>query len=119
MASVQYSSHPLSPVYLESSFSSAPGTGAKNLLSVRSVQFISRALPVPDRTDLAGIARFGSGSVQSIESPVVWEEQRSSFRSLPAEIPARRPGVLSLEWMDDGALCLRYLLACPGCVVPE
>ena len=42
---------------------------------------------------LTWLARLGSGSVQSIESPIVWEEQRSGSRSPPAEIPARWPGV--------------------------
>ena len=45
---------------------------------------------------LTWLARFVSGSVQSIEYPIVWEEQRSSSRSPPAEIPARRPGVCRL-----------------------
>ena len=46
--------------------------------------------------ELTWLARLGSGSVQSIESPTVWEEQRSISRSPPAEIPARRPGVCRL-----------------------
>ena len=45
---------------------------------------------------LSWLARFGSGLVQSIESPIVWEEQRSSSRSPPVEIPALRPVVCRL-----------------------
>ena len=41
---------------------------------------------------LTWLARFGSTSVQSIESLIAWEKQRSSSRSPPAEIPVRRPG---------------------------
>ena len=46
--------------------------------------------------------QFSSGLVQSIEPPIVWEEQRNSSRSPPAEIPARRPGVCRL---GGGIMC--------------
>ena len=36
--------------------------------------------------------QFSSGWVQSIGPTIVWEEQRNSSRSPPAEVPARRPG---------------------------
>ena len=42
---------------------------------------------------LTWLARVGSGSIQSNESLVVWEEQ---FKIPPAEIPDRRPGVCCL-----------------------
>ena len=45
---------------------------------------------------LTWLARFGSGPVKSIEPPIVWEEQRSSSRPPPAEIPAHRPGICRL-----------------------
>ena len=74
ISSVQFSSlvTSLSGKFVQ--FSS--GQGAKCLHSVRSAQFtqlISRALPALARIALAG-------SVQSIESPIVWERQRSSSR---------------------------------------
>ena len=56
-----------------------------SLNSVHSVLFTNFSGP--------DSARFGSCSVQSTESPIVWEEQRSSSWSPPAEIPIRRPGV--------------------------
>ena len=46
---------------------------------------------------LTWLTLFGSGSAQSIESPIIWEKQRSSSRSRPAEIPAGRPGVCRLS----------------------
>ena len=39
---------------------------------------------------------FVCSDVGAIKSPVVWAEQRSSSRSHPAEIPARRSGVSRL-----------------------
>ena len=45
---------------------------------------------------LTWLARFGSGSVQPIEFPIIRRKQRSSSRSPPAEIPALRPGVCRL-----------------------
>ena len=50
---------------------------------VRSVQF--RAC------GRSASVQFSSGSVKSIEPPVVWEEQRNSSRPPPADIPAIRP----------------------------
>ena len=48
------------------------------------------------------LVQFDSGTVQSIVSIIVWEEQMSSSRSLPAEIPVRRPGVCRLS---GGMVC--------------
>ena len=73
------------------------GHGTECLRSVRSaqfIQFISQTLPPLVPIDLAGSVRLRLGSVH--RDRLVWEEHRSSSRSPPAEIPARRPGVCCL-----------------------
>ena len=60
--------------------------------------------------------QLSSGSVQIIEPPIVWEEQRNNSRSPPAEIPVRRPGVCR-PGMEDGAHFWLCLLSRPGCGV--
>ena len=63
------------------------------------------------------LARFSSGFVQSIEFPMVWEERRSSSRSLQWKSqPAGSGFVAWVEgwWLEGCWLCL---LACPGCGV--
>ena len=50
-------------------------------------------------------ARFGSGSGQSIESPVAWEEQRSGSRFPPAEIPARPQATPGVCRLGGGMMC--------------
>ena len=71
---VQFSSVYRNQVRLFSSFS-----------SFQFIQFSPRTLPTLARIDLSDWARLrlGSGSVQSIESQIVCEEQRSSSRSPP------------------------------------
>ena len=54
-------------------------------------------------------AGFGSGSVQSIESPIVWEEQRSSSRPLQWKSQPAGPGVCRL---DGEMVALLAILAC-------
>ena len=90
-------------------FSSGHGGQVPSFSSVHS-------LPALARSDLAGSARLGSarlcsGLVQSIESPTVWEEQRSSSGFHTAEIPARRSGVCRLVgWMMCFAGCACLLV---------
>ena len=60
--------------------------------------------------------QVSSRSVQSIESPIVWEEQRNSSRPPPEEIPARRSGVCRLSG-GRAVLCRLWLLICPRCGV--
>ena len=84
--------------------------------SIQFVQFSSCSSDYElfqPRPGLTWLVRFGSGSVQFIESPFVWEEQKSSSRSPSAEIPAQRAPArgTSPGWMA-GALCWLCLLAC-------
>ena len=63
------------------------------------------------------LAQFGLGSVQSLESPIVWEEQRSSYSPPSAQIPSRRSGVCRLgEGMVHFAGCagliVRVVVSC-------
>ena len=94
MASVQYSSELSSLVISLSGKFFQFSLGHGDQVTVSFVQFISKTLPALAQIDR--LAQFGSNPVQSIESPIVWEEQRSSSRSSPVEIPARRSNVCGL-----------------------
>ena len=87
-------------------FSSGYGGQVSAFSSVHSFHELFRP-----RLGSTWLARFGSGSIQSIESPVVWVQQRSSSWSPEAEIPVRRPGVCRLgEGMVRFAGCAGLLV---------
>ena len=92
------------------------GHGAKCLRSVRSVQLLqssSRTLPALS-LGLTWIAWFASGSVPSIESQIVWEEQRSSSRSLQRKSQPTGPGFVACA---EGWCAFLAVLACSWCAV--
>ena len=50
--------------------------------------------------------------VGAIQSPIVWDEQRNSSKTAPAEIPLHRPGVRRLREVTlhfFGCVCLHVL----------
>ena len=60
---------------------------------------------------------FSSGPDQSIETPIVWGEQRNSSGPPPAEIPVHRPRVCRLDegmvhFADRSCFLVRYVVWC-------